>query len=39
MRIFQVLLMVGYLKIAPRVRHYYADNPDARHSRVAMAQP
>ena len=39
MPIFQVLLMVSYLKIAPRVRHYYADNPGARHSRVALAQP
>lgn len=38
MPIFQVLLMVGYLKIAPRVRHYYAQ-PNARHSRVAIAQP
>ena len=36
MPIFQVLLMVGYLKIAPRVRHYYAHSP---HARVAMAQP
>ena len=36
MPIFQVLLMVGYLKIAPRVRHYYADNP---HARAAVAQP
>jgi arsenite transporter len=36
MPIFQVLLMVGYLKIAPRVRHYYAHNP---HTRVALAQP
>jgi arsenite transporter len=35
MPIFQVLLMVGYLKIAPRVRHYYAGNP---HARVAVAQ-
>jgi ACR3 family arsenite transporter len=39
MPVFQVLLMVGYLKIAPRVRHYYAHNPNARHSRVAPAQP
>ena len=36
MPIFQILLMVGYLKIAPRVRHYYAHNP---HARVALAQP
>jgi ACR3 family arsenite transporter len=36
MPIFQVLLMVGYLKIAPRVRHYYAHN---LHARVALAQP
>lgn len=27
MPIFQVLLMVGYLKIAPRVRHYYTHRP------------
>jgi len=36
MPIFQVLLLVGYLKIAPRVRHYYANNP---HARVALPQP
>jgi len=35
MPIFQVLLMVGYLKIAPRLRHYYAGNP---HARVAVTQ-
>jgi len=36
MPIFQVLLLVGYLKITPQVRHYYADNP---HARVALPQP
>lgn len=35
MPIFQVLLMVGYLKIAPRVRDYYAHST---HARVAVTQ-
>jgi len=30
MPIFQVLLMVGYLKIAPRISAYYDHNPHAR---------
>jgi len=36
MPIFQILLMVGYLKIAPHVRSYYAQ---PRGPRVAVAQP
>ncbi len=35
MPIFQILLMVGYVKMAPRVRHYYAHR---RHPQPAAAQ-
>ncbi len=35
MPIFQVMLMIGYVKLAPRVRHYYAHG---RHPQLAAAQ-
>ena len=35
MPIFQVLLMIGYVKSAPRVRHYYTHG---RHPQLAAAQ-
>ncbi|MGZ5410244.1 MAG: hypothetical protein ACXWDJ_09655 [Aeromicrobium sp.] len=31
MPIFQVLLLIGYLKIADRVRAYFTPNPAATH--------
>jgi ACR3 family arsenite transporter len=35
MPIFQVLLMIGYVKLAPRVRYYYAQG---RRAQPALAQ-
>ncbi len=35
MPIFQILLMIGYVKLAPRVRGYFARTP---HAQVAVSQ-
>jgi ACR3 family arsenite efflux pump ArsB len=39
MPIFQVMLMIGYVKMAPRVRHYYAHHHHARVAALSHDRP